>query len=119
MAAEGVAPGTFSVYIASAPDKVEQATRGILDELARLREQRVPEDELERARRSLVGNFAIEQQRSASHAAHISLDALYGLDPLSEARYAESVAAVTSDDVMRVAQRILRLDAYTLARVGR
>jgi zinc protease len=112
---EGVAPGFFSVYIATAPDKVDEARAGILEELERLLEGPPPADELERARRYLTGNFVIDQQRSASHAAHIALDALYGLGPDAEQHYVETVSAITAEDVQRVARQVLRLDAYTLS----
>ena len=113
--AEGLAPGTFSVYIATSPAKLDQARRGLLAELDGLLESGPAEAELERARRFLVGNFAIDEQRSAVHAAHVSLDALYGLGPDAGRHYAERIASVTKDDVLRVARRVIRLDAYTEA----
>ena len=74
-------------------------------------------DELARAQRFLVGSFAIDRQRNAVHAAHIALDALYGLGPDAADRYAEEILAVTPEDVLRVARRVIRLDAYTLATI--
>jgi len=113
--AEGLAPGTFSLYIATAPEKLDQARRGLVRELETLLESGPAEAELERARRYLIGNFAIDEQRSAVHAAHVSLDALYGLGPDAARHYPERIASVTKDDVLRVARRIIRLDAYTEA----
>jgi zinc protease len=112
---EAFHPGYFAVYIATAPDKLEAARSGLLSELERLLDSPPDADELERARRYLVGSDAIERQRDASHAAHVSLDALYGLGPDASLRYADAVSAVSKDDVLRVARRIVRLDAYTLA----
>ena len=113
--AEGLAPGTFSLYIATSPEKLDQARRGLVTELEGLLESAPAEAELERARRFLVGNFAIDEQRNAVHAAHVSLDALYGLGPDAGRHYAERIASVTKDDVLRVARRVIRLDAYTEA----
>jgi zinc protease len=112
---EGLAPGTFSVYIATSPEKLAEARAGLLSELERLLEAPPAEGELERARRYLIGNFAIDAQRSAVHAAHVSLDALYGLGPDASQRWPGRIAEVTKDDVLRVARRIIRLDAYTEA----
>jgi zinc protease len=114
---EGVAPGFFSVYIATAPEKVDEARSGILEELERLVNDRVAEGDLDRARRYLAGSFVIDQQRNASRAAHIALDALYDLGPDASARYTAEIEAVTQQDVLRVAQRVIQLDAYTLALV--
>jgi zinc protease len=112
---EGVAPGYFAVYIATAPDKLEDARSGLLSELEGLLASPPSEAELERARRHLTGNFVIDQQRNAAHAAQISLNALYGLGPDAGYVYAAQVAAVTREDVVRVARRILDLEAYTEA----
>jgi zinc protease len=112
---EGVAPGSFAVYIATAPEKLDEARRGLLDELRGLLDAAPGEAELERARRHLAGSFAIEQQRNAAHAARIAHDALYGLGPDASYAYADRISAVTRDDVLRVARRIIHLDAYTEA----
>ena len=115
---EGVAPGFFSVYTATAPEKAREARDGILEQLERLLGEPPTDDELERARRYLTGSFAIEQQRNSARAAHISLDALYGLGPEAYRGYAGVIESITKEDVLRVAQRVLRLDAYTIATVG-
>ena len=60
---EGIAPGHFSIYIATAPDKVERARAGILEELERLLSEAPSPEELERAIRYGTGSFAIDSQR--------------------------------------------------------
>ena len=112
---EGIAPGYFALYIATAPERLEEARRGLLDELQRTFDAAPGEDELERARRHLMGTFAIDQQRNAAHAAQISLNALYGLGAGASFAYPEQIQAVTADDVLRAARRIIDLDAYTEA----
>lgn len=114
---EGIAPGLFAVYIATAPEKLAEAERSIFDELERLLDEPPTAEELERARRYLIGNFAIDQQRASVRASHVALDGLYGLGPDFDRRYAERVRAVTRDDLLRVARRIVRLDAVTLATI--
>ena len=86
---EGVAPGTFTVYIATAPEKREEAEARLLEQLGELLQSAPAPDELERAQRCLVGNFAIDRQRNAVHAAHVALDSLYGLGPDAAERYPE------------------------------
>jgi len=112
---EGVAPGHFTVYIATAPEKLDEARAGMLEELAKLVQQTPPDEELERAKRYLIGNHAIGLQRNAAHAGTISLNALYGLGPDADCAFPEQVAAVGKEDVLRVARRIIDLEAYTLA----
>ncbi len=114
---EGLAPGYFSIYIATAPDKMEKARHGIFEEVDRLISQAPPEEELARAIRFGTGSFAIDSQRSHGRAAHIALDSIYGLGPDHADAYPARVAALTADDVLRVAQRIFRPDACTISSV--
>jgi len=112
---EGTAPGWFAVSIATAPEKLEQARRGMLDELRRIVDEPPPETELDATRRHLIGNFAIDRQRNAVHAAQVSLDALYGLGATASERYPTEIAAVTRKDALRVARRIIDLEKYVEA----
>ena len=47
--------------------------------------------------------------------AHLALDPLYGMPPDASRRYAERIAAIGKEDVLRVARRVIRLDSYTEA----
>jgi zinc protease len=114
---EGLAPGYFSIYIATAPDKIERARAGILEELERLVTREPNEHELRRAIRYGTGSFAIESQRSHIRATHLALDSLYGLGPDHSEHYPRELERVTPADVLRVARRIFRLDAYTVGAV--
>jgi zinc protease len=112
---EGVAPGYFAVYIATAPEKLDAARAGLLGELDKLIQAPASAEELDRAKRYLIGNHAIGQQRNAVQAAHAALDGRYGLGPDAMRHYPERIAAISAEDLLRTAQRVIDLDAYTLA----
>jgi zinc protease len=112
---EGIAPGNFTVYIATSPEKLDEARAGMFEELDKLIQQPPSDEELERAKRYLIGNHAISLQRNAAHAGLISLNALYGLGPDADRAFPEQVSAVDKDEVLRVARRIINLNTYTLA----
>jgi len=112
---EGIAPGYFTVYIATAPEKLDEARAGMFEELEKLLQQPPNDAELERAKRYLIGNHAIGLQRNAAYAGLISLNALYGLGPDADREFPAQISAVDKDEVLRVARRIIDLDAYTLA----
>jgi zinc protease len=114
---EGLCPGYFSIYIATAPDKMERARAGILEEVERLISEAPAASELERAVRYGTGSFAIESQRNHGRAAHLALDSIYGLGPDHAETYPDCLAALEPEDLLRVAQRIFRLDAYTVSAV--
>ena len=115
---EGVEPGYVAVYMGTSPEKVEDALAGIREELARLREQLVPEEELSRARQHIIGTHEIGLQRNGARAAMLALDTCYGLGPDHFLHYAERIAAVTAEDVRAVARELLDLERGALALVG-
>lgn len=110
---EGLAPGHFTIYIATAPEKLDRAKQGILDEIERLVREEPDRESLERAIRYGTGSFAINSQRNHSRAAHIALDSIYGLGADFTESYPDALRRVTPADVLRVARRIFRQDAYT------
>jgi zinc protease len=117
-AVEGVDPGYLAVYIGTSPEKVESALSGIRRELARLRDERVSEEELLRAQRHLVGTHEVGLQRNGARAAMLALDYLYGLGAEPFHRYAEEIFAVDASEVQEVARRVIDFDREALAIVG-
>lgn len=115
---EGVDPGYFAVYMATSPEKVDAALAGMREELQKLKDVRVGDDELLRARRYLVGTQQIGLQRNGARAATMALDACYGLGPEKYLRYADEMESVTADDVLEVAHRVLDFGRETLVTVG-
>ena len=112
---EGIAPGWFATYIATSPERLDEARSGLLEELEKVIAEPPDPGDLERARRHLVGNFAIDQQRNAAHAGQMALSSLYGLGADAAEHYVERVSRVTGEDVLRVARRVIDLERYTEA----
>jgi len=99
--------GLFVTYIATSPDREAVARRGLLDQVARLRDLPVTAEELARAQRYAIGTHAIRQQSGAAVVAEI-LDAwLFGTLPELD-QYEESIRAVTAEEMQNVAARYLR-----------
>ena len=113
----GAAPGHFIVYLGTTPARFDEALAALRGELARTLEAAPREDELERARRYLIGARAIARQHSSTRAMHTALDVRYGLGADADARYPERIAAIRGDDILRVARRILTLETATLAAI--
>jgi zinc protease len=112
---EGVDPGSFAVYMASAPEKLDDALEGIHRELARVVEEPVSIEELDRSRGFLIGTQAVSLQRLSSQASFLALDELYGLGATHYLEFPKRIEAVTVEDVQRVARRLILLDAPVVA----
>lgn len=102
---EGLDPGYFAVYVATSPDKVDQAALAIVGELIRLREAPVGAAELKRVQRYLVGTYEISLQRKSMVAAYLAFAEAYGMGYRTYTRYAREVMAVTPADLQRVARK--------------
>ena len=96
--------GMFGAYIATSPDLEEVARQGLLGEFAKLRDELVSAEELQRAKTYALGTHAIRQQSGGAVLGEITDAWLLGsLRELEE--YEERVRAVTAADMRRVAQR--------------
>jgi zinc protease len=108
-------PGYISVYMGTHPDKLEKAIVGVLRELKKIREEGLLEEEVERAKRYLIGNFEIGLQTNGAQANQMSLDELYGSGFDYYQRYPQEIQKVSTQDVHRAAKKYFNLEAYTLA----
>lgn len=106
-ALDGVDAGSFTLAMATSPEKVDAALEGMRTELAKLRETLVTDEELVRAKRYLVGTQQIGLQRNGARASVMALDACYGLGATHHHGYAEEIEQVTAADLREVAQRVL------------
>lgn len=101
----GLVPGMFTFYVGTDPAKVVLVRAAFVDEIQRLAEHGLSEEELVRARRKLIGKQAIAHQSNASLAFTAALDELYGLGYLYHRDAARRLEAVTIEDTRRVARR--------------
>jgi len=115
---EAMDPGMIAAYIASAPEKRDEAISGLLDEFRKLKEEPVSADELNRAKMSIIGSYEIALQSVASQSIDMANNELYGLGYGFSRIFPEKIEAVTTEDVMRVARKYLDLDAYVISVVG-
>lgn len=114
----GLDPGFFGVYMGTSPEKLQRAEEEILRELRDLRENLVTEEELERAKRLIIGQHAIGLQQNSAQAAELAFDVRYGLGIDYTSDYLSRIQSVTREDVLKVARRYIDLDSYTLTIVG-
>lgn len=87
-------------------------------ELDRIRTEKVGEDELADAKNFLTGVFPIRAETQEGLTNLLVNQYLYGLDEDYLQTYREKVAAVTAEDVHRVAQKHVRPDEMAIVVVG-
>jgi predicted Zn-dependent peptidase len=110
--------GSFAQYAGVDPKHAPEALRALLAELARLRDEDVPEEELERAKALAKGRLLLRMEDSRAVS-----DWLGGQELLAgRIRTVEEVTSlidsVTPSDLRRVAQQLIVSDQLNLAVVG-
>jgi len=114
----GLHPGTFTAYIGTSPEHLSTAVEGFLVEMRRIRDEPVGAEELDTAQRYLLGSFALGYERAARRANYLIASELYGLPEDNLERLPREFAAVTVEDVQRVARAHLFPESCCLCAAG-
>jgi len=114
---QGLVPGLFAFYLGTDPQKIEPVKAALLDEIAKLANEGLTEEELKRAKRKLIGQQQIANQSNDTFGYQCALDELYGLGFDHYKHVEAEVNAVTLDEIKRVAAKYFRDQPYVLATV--
>ncbi len=110
--------GTFRGGFQSKSRTCAQAARIVLDEIERIRTEKVDPGELETVRNYAVGVFPRFFSSARVVAGTFATDELIGRDPDYWTTYRDRLKAVTVDDVLRVAKQYLHPDRLVILVVG-
>ncbi len=99
-------------------DVTEGAMREFMYELKRLRDEKATADELDNAKRAIVGGFALSLEQPQILLQNIITQKLYDLPVDYWDMYPQKVATVTLEDIQRVAQKYIDLDHLQIVAVG-
>jgi predicted Zn-dependent peptidase len=110
--------GLMGVYAGVDADKIEQALAAILEELDKIRQEPVSDDELGKAKEFTKGHLQLQMEDSIAVASWIGRQECMEERVLSVEEVLDEVDAVTTTDIQRVAQRLLKQEKLNLAVVG-
>jgi zinc protease len=108
MRMEGLEAGYFGAYIGCSPEKVKKSISMLKEEFQKLVDKKVPEAELLRAKRYIVGRHDIELQRKSAIGNSVLFDRIYGLDPREGLDVAEKYFAVEVADLQALAEKLFK-----------
>jgi predicted Zn-dependent peptidase len=87
-------------------------------ELKRLRDEPVKAEELENAKRAIVGSFALSLEQPQALLQNVITQKLYNLPADYWDTYPQKVAAVTTEDIQNVARKYIDLEHLQVVAVG-
>ena len=90
----------------------------LMYEFKRLRDEKVPQTELEEAKRSIISNFALSVENTQGVVNSWMAVKYFGLGNDYWDRYSDEVAKVNADTVQRMARKYVDLDHLQLVVVG-
>ncbi len=110
--------GKWVIYGGVEIGKVYDAIRACIDELWKLRENGITDEELQRVKEQVKGGMLIGLEDTWSVASRNGAHILRYNEVIPVEQVVAEIEAVTHDDVQRVAQRLIRPDALYLAVIG-
>jgi zinc protease len=113
----GKFPGSFTVDTQTKNKTTNEALELIIEQLRDMQEHPVSDGELASAKKYLIGSFPLKIDRQSSIASFMLQIELYGLGLDYAERYPKLIAAVTKDEIQRVAKQYLHPDALILVAV--
>ncbi len=110
--------GMLTISAGVSPEKQTEATKVIREELTKLAEERVGEEELTKARDYTIGSFrlGLESPMALSQRAGEQLLLLGEIESIEDV--VAQFEAVTAEDVQRISQRLFRDENMCMAVVG-
>ncbi len=111
-------PGTFHAGFQTKSATAAQATQIVLEEIERIRKEKVSAEELETVKNSAIEIFPRYFATASAVAGTFASDEFTGRDPKYWETYRDKIRAVTADDVLRVAQEYLQPDKLVIVVVG-
>jgi zinc protease len=111
-------PGVFTCYIGTAPDKFERVKKEFLEELHRIRNEKPTAEEVEDAKKYLLGNLPFQLTTISQVAEQLLTVEKYKLGFGYFDDYRKAVQAVTPDDVQAVAKKYIDPKKMVLVAAG-
>ena len=96
----------------------EGALAEFLNEIRRIRDEKVPAAELDEAKHALIASFALSLESPAELVERATLLRIYHLPDDYWDKWSAMISAVTAEDVERVARQYVRPDTLQIVAVG-
>lgn len=114
----GPVPGCQIFYLGTDPAKVPEVKAAFREEIARLAEEGLTDEELGRAKKKVLGAEAIRNQSNGAYAATTALDELLGLGYDHARGREDRIRSVTREQTQAIAKKYLSGPGYVQTVVG-
>jgi predicted Zn-dependent peptidase len=110
--------GAIKTYVGSTTGNVEEAVNVIAEQLRRVQEETVSEEELDRTKQQLKSSTLLALESTAARMNRIGRSVITGTELLTPEEISGCIEAVTAADIQRLAREHLNLGRMYLSAVG-
>ena len=114
----GLDTGAFGIYIGTSPDKRDQTITEIWKQLNKIRQEKINDEELQRAKNILISHYELSLQTHGAQALEMALNETYGLGQDFGNHYIDAIEQVDADTVQAVAQKYILPEHYVMVAAG-
>lgn len=114
----GLDTGSFGIYLGTSPDKKDEAIKAVWQQLYRVIEEPISEEELAKAKNVLISNYELGLQTRGNQAMEMALNETYGLGQDFGNRYVHALEQVDTQTVRAMARKYIRPSNYVQVTVG-
>ncbi|HEX6560277.1 MAG TPA: pitrilysin family protein [Longimicrobiales bacterium] len=107
--------GAFVAYIATSPEREDEARGALLEEFGRLKAERLPAQEVERAQRYTIGTWQIRSQTNGAQLADLLHACLLGPGVAEIMEYEQHIRGVTPESIRCAAERYFDAERHVEA----
>ncbi len=107
--------GNFMIYIATAPTNIDTCLSGFDEEIQKIKNYPVSEEELENAKTNIVGKYEFLEETNIQQACSYAKFDVLGLGYNYTENIKQQVQSVSADDILKCAQKYFADDKYVLS----
>lgn len=110
--------GYLGIYVGTSAEWVEEVISVVLAELKAIRQDGLRAEELARVKQQLKGNLLLGLETSDSRMSRIAKNEIYFGTDIPPAEVAARIDATTNDQILQLAQALLRPEAMAITMLG-
>ncbi|MBV9304370.1 MAG: insulinase family protein [Acidobacteriaceae bacterium] len=111
--------GCLSIYAGTAVETARQVIDSVIEEIRQLKDERISEEELRRAKDHLKGSLMLSMESTSSRMSNLARQELYFKRFMSIDEMLDRIEGVTRDEVQRMAQEFFSTENIAVAMLGR
>jgi predicted Zn-dependent peptidase len=111
--------GNFAVSAGVDSSRVEQGIKGILEEMIKIRDEKIPESELRKAKDYLIGNMYLGLESSDAQANFFGFQEILKEKIKTPKEVEKEIEKITAQDIAKVAKEVIQNKKLNLAIIGK